>query len=378
MPTPVSLKNKQLRFKLIVVDKMHHLKGTSLPKRKKEGLKMKKQLRVVVFFMMALSLVFNFSLLTSAQAEPIKLSYAQFAPAKTFVGVQLERWIAEVEKRTGGKVKIDAFHGGTLLGAKNMMDGVIAGTADIGTLVMAYQPGRFVITNATSLPFGFPNARVASLTLWDLYSKYKPKSFSKVKVLCMYTSGPSNIMSKVPVRSLADLKGLDLRASGGAAKTLKAWGANQIGMPMSATPEALQKGVVKGLFSSLEVMKDFKFAEICKYVTMTDAVIYPFSVVMNLDKWNSLPKDVQQVMEGMAREHSEWTGNYMDNHIIEAIEWSKKTQGVKVYTLSKEQKAKWDGLLEPIMTEWIADAKQKGYPADEIANDIKTFMKKNQ
>jgi len=199
-----------------------------------------------------------------------------------------------------------------------------------------------------------------------------------VKVLCMYTSGPSNIMSSVPVRSLSDLKGLDLRASGGAAKTLKAWGANQIGMPMSATPEALQKGVVKGLFTSLEVMKDFKFAEICKYVTMTDAVIYPFAVVMNLDKWNSLPKDVQQVMEGMAREHSEWTGNYMDEHIIESIEWSKKTQGVEVITLSKTEKAKWDKLLDPIMTDWVAAAKKKGYPADAIVSDIQALMKKNQ
>jgi TRAP-type C4-dicarboxylate transport system substrate-binding protein len=339
---------------------------------------MKKQLPVVVFSIIALAMVFSFFTPVSAVAEPIKLSYAQFAPAKTFVGVQLERWIAEVEKRTGGKVKIDAFHGGTLLGAKNMMDGVIAGTADIGTLVMAYQPGRFVITNATSLPFGFPSARVASLTLWDLYMKYKPKPFSKVKVLCMYTSGPSNIMSKVPVRSLADLKGLDLRASGGAAKTLKAWGANQIGMPMSATPEALQKGVVKGLFSSLEVMKDFKFAEICKYVTVTDAVIYPFSVVMNMDKWNSLPKDVQKVMEDMAREHSEWTGSYMDEHIIESIDWSKKTQGVEVITLSKAEKAKWDKLLDPILTDWIAETNKKGYPADAIVSDIQAFMKKNQ
>ena len=339
---------------------------------------MKKQLPVIVLSIFALSMVFSFFTPVSAVAETIKLSYAQFAPAKTFVGVQLERWIAEVEKRTGGKVKIDAFHGGTLLGAKNMMDGVIAGTADIGTLVMAYQPGRFVITNATSLPFGFPSARVASLTLLDLYLKYKPKSFSKVKVLCMYTSGPSNIMSSVPVRSLADLKGLDLRASGGAAKTLKAWGANQIGMPMSATPEALQKGVVKGLFSSLEVMKDFKFAEICKYVTVTDAVIYPFSVVMNLDKWNSLPKDVQKVMDDMAREHSEWTGTYMDNHIVESIAWSKKTQGVEVITLSKAEKEKWDKLLGPIMADWRVATKKKGYPADAIVADIEAFMKKNQ
>ena len=311
-----------------------------------------------------------------AAAGPIKLSYAQFAPPKTFVGVQLERWIKEVEKRTGGKVKIDAFHGGTLLGAKNMMDGVIAGTADIGTLCMAYQPGRFVVTNATSLPLGFPNARVASLARSDLYKKYKPKAFSKVKVLCMYTCGTSNIMSKMPIRKLADMKGVDLRASGGAAKILKAWGANQIGMPMSAVPEALQKGVVKGLFTSLEVMKDFKFAEICKYITVTDTVIYPFAVVMNMAKCNSLPKDVQKVMDGLAREHSEWTGAYMDKHVIESVAWSKKEQGVEVINLSKAEMAKWNKLLEPITGGWIKSTKEKGYPADAIVADIKAFMKK--
>ena len=336
---------------------------------------MKKQLPVVVISIVAVAMVFGFFSPGSALAEPIKLSYAQFAPAKTFVGVQLERWIAEVEKRTGGKVKIDAFHGGTLLGAKNMMDGVIAGTADIGTLVMAYQPGRFVVTNATSLPFGFPNARVASLTLWDLYNKYKPKSFAKVKVLCMYTSGPSNIMSKVPVRSLADLKGLDLRASGGAARTLKAWGANQIGMPMSATPEALQKGVVKGLFSSLEVMKDFKFAELCRYATITDAVVYPFAVVMNMDSWNKLPKDVQKVMEELGPQQAAWTGVYMDNHVKEAIAWSKKTHKVEFITLSGYEKKRWNGLLEPITDKWVSSATGKGLPAGALVNDIKAFTK---
>ena len=106
-------------------------------------------------------------------------------------------------------------------------------------------------------------------------------------------------MSKKPVRGLADLRGFDLRASGGAAQILKAWGANQVGMPMSATPEALQKGVVKGLFSSLEVMKDFKFAEICKYVTITDTVIYPFAVVMNMDRWNALPDDQRKGKKGV-------------------------------------------------------------------------------
>jgi len=311
----------------------------------------------------------------AATAGPIKLSYANFPPAPTFPCVQMERWKEEVEKRTGGAVAIDTYPGGTLLGDKNMMDGVIAGQADIGCLCMAYQPGRFVITNATSLPLGLPNAKAGSLALWHLYLKYKPEAFSEVKVLTMFTTAPSNIMSKIPIRNLNDMKGVSLRASGGAAQILKAWGANQVGMPMPATPEALQKGVVQGLFSSLEVMKDFKFAELCKYVTMTEAAVYPFAVVMNMDSWQKLPKDVQKVMDDLAMEQCRWTGEYMDNHVDEAISWSKETHSVEVIRLPKDEKAKWDKLLEPITAKWIEDSRAKGLPAEGIVEYIKAFAK---
>jgi len=311
----------------------------------------------------------------SAIAGPIKLSYANFPPAPTFPCVQMERWKKEVEARTKGKVMINTFPGGTLLGAKNMMDGVIAGQADIGCLCMAYQPGRFMITNATSLPLGIPNSLVGSLVLWDIYKKYQPKAFSKVKVLTMFTTAPSNIMSKIPIKSLADMKGVNLRASGGAAQILKAWGANPVGMPMPATPEALQKGVVKGLFSSLEVMKDFKFAELCKYITVTDAAVYPFAVVMNMEKWNALPKDVQEVFEDLGTQQAAWTGAYMDRHAKASVSWSKRKQGVKVIRLLKAEKAKWNKLLEPITAKWIASASAKGVPAKALVQDIKAFSK---
>lgn len=306
----------------------------------------------------------------AAVAGSAALTYANFPPAPTFPCVQMERWKTEVEKRTDGEVKINTFPGGTLLGAKDMMDGVIAGQADIGCLCMAYQPGRFIVTNATSLPLGIPDARTGSLVLWDLYNKYQPSSFAKVKVLTMFTTAPANIMSRTPVRTLADLKGLDLRASGGAAQILKAWGANQVGMPMSATPEALQKGVVQGVFSSLEVMKDLKFAEICKHVTRADTVIYPFAVVMNMDRWNALPEAVQKVMTDLGREQAEWTGNYMDDHVREAVAWSKKTHGVEFIDLSPEEKGRWDARLDPITEAWIADH-AGDYPAEAIVREIR-------
>lgn len=311
-----------------------------------------------------------------AVSASIELTYACFPPAQTFPCVQMERWKKEVEKRTGGKVAIKTFPGGTLLGAKNMMDGVIAGVADIGNLVAAYQPGRFMVTNATSLPFNFPNSTVASRVLWEFYLKYKPKEFEKVKVLTMFANPPANIMSKKPIKSLEDIKNYNLRASGGAAQILKAWGANPVGMPMPATVEALQKGVVQGLFSSLEVMKDFKFAETCRYVTITNAVIYPFVTVMNKSKWNSLPKDVQKVLDDLAAEHSEWTGNYNDDYWKEAMEWSKKNYNVEVIELSKQELAKWNELLEPITQKWIEKANAKGLPGNQIVNDIKALAEK--
>lgn len=310
-------------------------------------------------------------------AGPVKLSYANFPPAPTFPCVQMERWKEEVEQRTKGQVAIDTYPGGTLLGAKNMMDGVIAGQADIGCLCMAYQPGRFIVTNATSLPLNIPNAQVGSKVLWQLYNKYKPEAFAKVKVLTMFTTAPANIMSKDPIRNLNDIKGVALRASGGAAQILKIWGANQVGMPMSATPEALQKGVVQGLFSSLEVMKDFKFAEVCRYATLTDTVIYPFAVVMNMDKWNALPKAVQAVMESMGSEQAEWTGNYMDNHVKESIAWSEKTHQVEFIQLDAAEKAKWDGMLQPITEKWVQANQVKGVPAEAIVKDIKMLIEKN-
>ncbi|OHB51495.1 MAG: C4-dicarboxylate ABC transporter substrate-binding protein [Planctomycetes bacterium GWF2_41_51] len=310
---------------------------------------------------------------TANETTIISLTYANFPPASTFPCVQMERWKTEVEKRTNGKVVVKTFPGGTLLDAKDMMDGVIAGQADIGCLCMAYQPGRFAVTNALALPLGIKDAKTGSKMLWDLYNKYKPAEFEQVNVLTMFTTAPSNIMSRKPVRTLGDIKGMSLRASGGAGEILQAWGANMVGMPMSATPEALQKGVVHGLFSSLEVMKDFSYAELCKYVTMTDTSIYPFAVVMNKQKFESLPDDVKKVFDDLAAEQMQWTGEYMDNHVAEAIEFSKQQHQVEFIELTDEQKAEWNKLLEPIIAKWIEDNKSK-IPAEQIVADLKSMM----
>jgi len=306
-------------------------------------------------------------------AKSTTLSYANFPPASTFPCVQMERWKAEIESRTGGDLRINTFPGGTLLGAKNMFDGVMTGQADIGCFAMSYHPGRFPVVEAIDLPLGWPNARAASLSLLDLYEKYKPRSFDKVKVLTMFTCPPANIMSLKPVRSLSDLKGMEIRAAGTGVKVFELLGASPIGMPQSDVPDALHKKVIKGMASSLEVMKDFNYAEYCRYITMTNLQVVTFAVVMNRDRWNSLPAKIQNEIEGLQREQAEWTGRYVDDHVREAVEWSKDTYDVEVIELSTEEKKKMNRLLAPLVEGYIKRT-ESTVPSREVIDDIRKFM----
>lgn len=308
-----------------------------------------------------------------ASAGSTTLSYANFPPAPTFPCVQMERWKDEVEKRTGGALKINTFPGGTLLGAKNMFDGVVAGQADIGCFAMSYHPGRFPVVEAIDLPLGWPNATVASLALLDLYEKYRPESFQKVKVLTMFTCPPANIMSIDPVRNLDDLKGMEIRAAGTGVKVFELLGASPIGMPQSDVPDALHKKVIKGMASSLEVMKDFNYAEYCRYITMTNLQVVTFGVVMNLDRWNSLTPEVQKVLDDLRREQTEWTGRYVDAHVDEAVKWSKEKYKVEVIEFDAAGKAEMKKRLEPLVNGYIERVGAK-VPAKEIIADVMTLM----
>jgi TRAP-type C4-dicarboxylate transport system substrate-binding protein len=307
---------------------------------------------------------------TPAAAAEITLTYANFPPAPTFPCVQMERWAKQVREKTKGKVDVKTFPGGTLLGARQMFDGIIAGQADIGCVILASQPGRFPVVSAVDLPVGFKKAETATKVLLDVYDKYQPTSMKKVKVLALFTCPPANIMAKKEIKDLRDLSGLELRSNGAWVPVLKLLGAKPIAMPLSEAPEALQKGIVKGIFSSLEILKDFKFAASLPYVTVMDGPVGSFGVFMNMSKWNSLPADVKKVLEGMRREHSVWTGKYADAHVDESLDWSKKKYQITVYDLSAEQAGKWQARLKPIQEKWVKDAEAKKLPGKEILGTV--------
>ena len=312
----------------------------------------------------------------SAKAADITLTYANFPPAATFPCVQMERWAKELEKRTNGRVKVKTFPGGTLLQAKNIYDGVRAGTADIGNFAMSYQPGRFPVSEALDLPHGFTSAKAGSLAFHDLIASRNPKEFSDVRVIAVFTAPPADIMTIKPVRKLSDLKGLELRVSGTGADILKHLGGVPVAMPQSDAPEALQKGIVKGAVSSLEVLKDMNYAAYCPYSVNANLYLVSFAVVMNKRKYDSLPADVKKAIDELSRDQAEWTGAYVDAHVAESIAWAKAKQKHVTSAFTDAEFAQIAAAVKPVLDDYCARVSKKGIDGKSLVADVKELKAK--
>ena len=309
-------------------------------------------------------------------AKPIELSYANFFPPTHVMSKLPESWCKEVEKRTNGKVKITYYPGGTLSKGNKIFTDVLDGIADVGTSVMGYTPGIFKEMEAIDLPMGYPNAVVSTKVINDFYNKFKPKALDKVKVMYFFAHGPGLLHSKKPVRKLEDVRGMKIRSYGFTVKVAEALGGVPVAMGQGGAYEALQKGVADATIAPMEVLKGWKQAEVIKSTTECYSIGYTagFFVVMYLDKWNSLPKDVQQVIEEV---NNEWVGKYGDA-------WEKSDQEGREYTLSlgnqiiplsPEESARWAKAVAPVVDEYVKDATKNGLPGQDYVDFIRAKIK---
>ena len=339
---------------------------TQICSRKRE---LSRRAHLAALALLMLAAFFLLAARPAAAAETLR--FANFPAAGTFPCVSMEQWAAEIQKRTNGAVRVETYPGGTLLDAKSMVRGVIQGQADIGCISLAYHPGAYPFLSAFELPLGFSSAEEASAILFDLQSRHQPKETARVKVIGMFTSAPSQVLSVKPLKNIEDMKGMPIRSAGILADVTASMGANPVSMPQSDTPEALQKGVIQGVFTSLDVMKDYNFAESCRYVLKVDMPVYPFMVFMNRDKWDSLPAEVQAAIDGYAREYSVWTGKYVDGHGKAAMRWSEETYGAAMTDLEEAQKAELFERARPVIDEWIKKAEAKNVAANGLLEEIR-------
>ncbi len=334
--------------------------------------------RLFIFVSLLITVFCLFGALNAAEAageNPVELSLANFFPASHFMNTELvPLWIKEVERAAEGKVKIINYPGGTLLSAAETYDGVVKGTADIGIGVFAYTRGRFPLMEAFELPgIYFGSCTATGFVAWDGYKKFKPAELSDTKMMYLYAVGPGALYTKKQINHLADLKGLRIRATGLTAKSIKALGAVPVAMPMPEVYESLSKGVVEGNIAPPEVLKGWKQAEVTKYITIVPPVYNSIHYcVMNLDKWNSLPENVQKAIDEVNEGFIITAGKIWDAQQKDhGIDYGIKEHGMSIGRLSAEDNEKAMALMQPLLDDYIARMAKKGLPGKEILEFVK-------
>ncbi len=333
----------------------------------------------MVVMLCFLSALFLIPALSHAQEKVITLRFSNFFPAVHKNSIIMDQWCKELEKRTKGRLKVTYYPSSVLTPAAQTYDSVIKGITDIGESVLGYTKGRFPLTEVIDLPLGYKSGYVATKMINEYYKKFLPKEFDQVKVLYLHAHGPGILFTKRPVYKLEDLKGMKIRSTGFSAKVAAALGASPVAMPQTDSYDALRTGVVDGILNPIEAMKGWKIGEVVNYTIENYGSAYStsFFVVMNKQKWNSLPRDIQTTIEELDEEWIEKQGKLWDEIDKEGRDFMVQRKN-KFIALSKEEDARWAEKVKPVIYEYVKELKAKGLPGEEALKFCVDYLNANQ
>jgi len=313
----------------------------------------------------------------AANPKRIGLTYCTFFSENDEQGQLSKLWAEEIEKRCKGKLKISCRSRGLILPPSYIYEGVLLGTVDIGMSAFSYNPKFFPAMQAIDLTMGYPDAKVATTVINDFYSKFRPRELRNVKVLYLHAHSPGLLHSKIPVHNLKELKRMKIRSTSSTAKLTLALGAIPIVKPQEYTYRLLSENYVDATWSPMGVLKGWRQAEVIKYTIETSCIGYTsgFYVVMNLKKWNSLPKDIQSIFDEVS---SEWIPKH-------AEAWDRGDKEARMYTLdlgnkiihlSKNEKSRWCETVQPVTEAYIKRVERVRLPGTEYVETIRNLIKK--
>ncbi len=329
--------------------------------------------RAVLLFALALVL----GLAPAAHAGPVKLTYSTFFPPTHDQAKMAEAWAKEVEKRTNGQVKVEFYPGGTLTKADQIYGGVVEGISDLGMSALAYTRGRFPVMAAIDLPLGYQSGAAATRAANAVFAKFHPKEFDDTQVMYFHAHGPGLIFTKSkPVNSMADLKGLKIRATGNSAKVVEALGAVPVGQPMGETYQSIQKGVVDGSVHPVESNKGWRLAEVVNTCAEVPEIAYTtaFFVVMNKAKWAALPPDAQKAILEINTEWAAKHGEQWDKSDAEGREFFLTKGGAFVRPQAAEIE-KWKAAVAPINEAYVKEMNEKQVDGKAVVETITATLK---
>lgn len=244
------------------------------------------------------------------------------------------RMIEEIEKRSKGRIKVDAFYKGQLGGELDMLGQVRMGMLDLGIISPALVASVEPTFSILDLPFIW-KSDVAVRKVLDGPIGHKMLNLLEVKGIKGFAWGELGfrviMTTKKPILSPEDLKGLKIRVVENPLyiQTLRAYGANAVPMAWPEVYTALDQGTIDGVDTNLMGLMQANMYDVAKCLAVTNHIYTGMVILMNLKTYQKLPKELQQVMLEAAKIGGDYNRELVRKEDEDAIGFMEK-KGVKV------------------------------------------------
>ena len=302
-----------------------------------------------------------FALGTGIASAQTKWDLPSGYPATNFHTENLVQFANDIDKATGGKLKITVHSNASLFKAPEIKRAVQGGQAQIGEIIFANYPNEWQIYGADGLPF-VADSYDEAMKLYKVQKPIVEKKLAEQGMGLLYSVAwpPQGIYTKKPLNSAADLKGIKWRAySPATSRIAELVGAQPVTVQAAELSQALATGVVESTMTSGATGVDSKLYESLKYYYDTQAWLPKNAVLVNKKAFDALDKPIQDAVLKAAAD-AEVRGLAASKKVnVDTLE-KLKSFGVQVLPPSPQLNADLKKVGDTMLKEWLEKAGPEG------------------
>jgi C4-dicarboxylate-binding protein DctP len=304
-----------------------------------------------------------------------------YAPVATWIREIRDFYIPEINKRlaASGKFKINwnQAYSGQLANVGGELQAIQKGLADIGVVVIPLATdkiGLYAVSYYT--PFVSNDVVVISKTIDKMAKKFPEmakqwEQFNQINLVTIGVVDTYQVLSKKPIKSPDDFKGMKIGGVGPNLLWLQSMGATGVVAPMNEAYNALQTGVIDGYFIHSGAAKNVKLNEVAPFHVSTQAGgASAFAVSINSNTWKKLPDEVKNVFLEVSRIYPDYLGKAARIDNDDGIQAYKDSKGTFV-TIGDDVRIRWAKSMPNIAQKWAEDQEKQGYPGKAV---LKAYM----
>ena len=308
---------------------------------------------------------------TTAAAEVTILYHCPWPPGIILSNNEIN-WMDKVEERTGGRVKFERIFGGTLSNLENQAVSIKDGVFDCGQTSYVYNPGLYPLGTVTTLPTIEDDTAVWAHATHEMIETTPElqAEFAALNQHYLFTWAlePMEMYSFVKVQTLEDFQGLKIRVHGGAALAAAKLGWIGVSVPWEEIAVASANHVIDAACVPCPITgRDAGLHTIYPYyVTPFPIYQFHFATVMNINKWNSIPADLQAIITECSAEAVDDALAYLDRELEKGYQ-DLRDAGVEWIDWPAAEMDKFRAQAgEPCWVDWVVQMNEQGLPGQKI------------